>query len=415
MGKTVRLEGRTLTWARDRFAQYYRSTEIPPPLRFARREFAAFPFTTEAMMRRHAAFRTAEELHGFLARETPRHVYYSSAYYRHPDHPTMPGKEWLGADVVFDLDADHLRGAESLDYAGQLSLVRERVRALLDDFLFSDFGIDPARVLLVFSGGRGYHVHVQDDSFGSLTSPERRELVDYVTGAGFDARRVVATERGAPSAVPDDVEGGPGRRTSRPFSRLPAPDAPGWAGRTSRAVVALLERFDREGTDAAAAELVAAGLSPPKAKRLARLLVHDGVGRKVRDSLSLEVRKADLPPEFLEVVVARAAVEMQGETDAPVTTDIHRLIRLPGSLHGGTGFRVVPLAVDRLGEFDPFTAALPEVPATDRARVRVTENVRYPFPTAPLDLAAGDEPDLPGPVALFLVLRGEAELPPSPG
>ena len=174
----------------------------------------------------------------------------------------MPGKEWLGADVVFDLDADHLRGAESLDYAGQLSLVRERVRALLDDFLFSDFGIDPARVLLVFSGGRGYHVHVQDDSFGSLTSPERRELVDYVTGAGFDARRVVATERGAPSAVPDDVEGGPGRRTSRPFSRLPAPDAPGWAGRTSRAVVALLERFDREGTDAAAAELVAAGLPP---------------------------------------------------------------------------------------------------------------------------------------------------------
>jgi DNA primase small subunit len=415
MGKTVRLEGRTLAWARDRFARYYASADVAPPLRFARREFAAFPFTTETMMRRHAAFGTVGELHEFLRREAPRHVYYSSAYYRYPDHPTMPGKEWLGADVIFDLDADHLRGAEALDYAGQLALVRERVRALLDDFLFADFGIDPAHVQLVFSGGRGYHVHVQDESYWGLSSPERRELVDYVTGAGFDARRVVATERGSPSAVPDDDADGPGRRPTRAFARLPAPDAPGWAGRTSRAVVAMLERFDREGTDAAAAELVVAGLPKPKARRLAKLLVDDGVGRKVRESLSLDVRKSGLPPEFLDVVVARAAVEMQGETDAPVTTDIHRLIRLPGSLHGGTGFRVVPLGLDLLGEFDPFAAALPEVPLSDRTRVRLTETVRYPFPSSPLDLAAGDEREIPGPVALFLVLRGEAELPPSPG
>jgi DNA primase small subunit len=415
MGKTVRLEGRTLEWARDRFAHYYGEADIPPPLRFARREFAAFPFATETMMRRHAAFRTADEIRGFLAREAPRHVYYSSAYYRFPDHPTMPGKEWLGADVIFDLDADHLRGAEQRDYAGQLTLVRERVRSLLDDFLFADFGIDPARTQLVFSGGRGYHVHIQDEAFWSLTSPERRELVDYVTGAGFDARRVVANERGTAAAVPDDDSDAPSRRASRAFARLPPADAPGWAGRTSRAVVALLERFDREGSDAAARELVAAGLSPAKARRLAKLLVDEGAGRKVRETLSLEVRKGDLPPEFLDVVIARAAVEMQGETDAPVTTDIHRLIRLPGSLHGGTGFRVVPLAPERLGEFDPFVAALPPVPTTDRATVRVTEDVHYPFSDSPLDLAAGTERELPGPVALFLVLRGEAELPPSPG
>jgi len=415
MGKTVRLEGRPLTWARDRFAQYYASADVPPPLRFARREFAAFPFTTETMMRRHAAFGTAEELRDFLAREAPRHVYYSSAYYRYPDHPTMPGKEWLGADVIFDLDADHLRGAEALDYAGQLALVRERVRALLDDFLFGDFGVDPAKVTLVFSGGRGYHVHVQDESYWPLSSPERRELVDYVTGAGFDARRVISSDRGTATAVPEDDADGPSRRPGRAFARLPSPRAPGWAGRTSRAVVAMLERFDRNGKESATAELVAAGLTPNKARHLAKLLVEDGAGRKVRESLSLEVRSRDLPPEFLDVVIARAAVEMQGETDAPVTTDIHRLIRLPGSLHGGTGFRVVPVSPDRLTEFDPFSEALPKTPHADRATVRVTETVRYPFPAAPVDLHEGDERELPGPVALFLLLRGEEELLPSPG
>jgi DNA primase small subunit len=410
MGKTVRLEGRPLAWAKDRFARYYASSEVPPPLRFARREFAAFPFTTDTMMRRHAAFRSAEELQEFLAREAPRHVYYSSAYYRFPDHPTMPGKEWIGADVIFDLDADHLRGAEKLDYAGQLALVRERVRSLLDDFLFGDFGVDPSKVVLVFSGGRGYHVHVQDEAFWTLSSPERRELVDYVTGAGFDARRVIASERGPPAAAPDDDSGGPSRRPARAFARLPSPDAPGWAGRTSRAVASMLERFDREGKDAAAAELATAGLSVPKARRLAKLLVEEGAGRKVRESLSLEVRQRELPPEFLDVVVARAAVEMQGETDAPVTTDIHRLIRLPGSLHGGTGFRVVPVSPDRLLQFDPFVAAVPEVPASDVATVRATERVHHPFPSSPVDLAEGEERELPGPVALFLVLRGEAEL-----
>ncbi|MCI4325379.1 MAG: DNA primase small subunit PriS [Thermoplasmata archaeon] len=415
MGATVRLEGRDLAWAKDRFARYYATAVVPPPLRFARREFAAFPFTTETMMRRHAAFRTAEEFQAYLRREAPRHVYYSSAYYRVPDHPTMPGKEWLGADVVFDLDADHLRGAEKLDYAGQLTLVRQRVRDLLDDFLFGDFGIDPSKTRLVFSGGRGYHVHIQDESFWTLSSPERRELVDYVTGSGFDARRVISADRGAASNAPEDDGDGHSHRPGRAFSRLPPTDAPGWSGRTSRAVVAMLDRWSVAGTPAATSDLIAAGLSKSKARHLAKTLVDDGVGRKIRDSLSLEVREKDLPPEFLDAVVARAAVEVQGETDAPVTTDIHRLIRLPGSLHGGTGFRVTPIAFDALGAFDPFADALVGSTRDDRTTVVTSKDVEYPFPVEPVHAAAGTELELPSPVALFLVLRGEAALPPAPG
>jgi DNA primase small subunit len=415
MGTTVRLEGRALEWARDRFAEYYRATEIPPPAQFARREFAAFPFTTESMMRRHAAFRTAEEFRGFLARNPARHVYYSSAYYRYPDHPTMPGKEWLGADVVFDLDADHLRGAEALDYEGQLSLVRRRVRDLLDDFLFGDLGIDPARTQLVFSGGRGYHVHIQDEAFATLSSPERRELVDYVMGAGFDPQRAISADRGRPPTGPDGEDDGARARPGPAFARLPPPDAPGWAGRTTRAVLAVLERYDRAGAIAAAEDLASAGLTKGKARHLAKVLVTDGVGAKIRSSLSLEVRKGELPPEFFDAVVRRAALAVQGETDAPVTTDIHRLIRLPGSLHGGTGFRVVPLAFEQLDGFDPFASALPRAPAGATVGVRLVEEVHHPFPGGAVEGSPGTDLDLPSPVGLFLLLRGEAELRPAAG
>jgi DNA primase small subunit len=421
VGKTLALEGTNLEWARRQFARYYNSAAIAPPHRLARREFAAFPFTTETLMRRHATLRSPEEFHRFLRHETPRHVYYSSAYYRRPAEPTMSAKEWLGADLIFDLDSDHLRGAEALDYAGQLALVKSRLIALVDDFLFGDFGIDPDATSFVFSGGRGYHVHVRDDRFLPLTSPERRELVDYVLGTGFDPMMVVegrrADVRSGPTAASLEAEdeAGPARAKAPRTRTLAPPDAPGWPGRTTRALLDLLRRWEEQGTKAAAEEMASYGIPPVKARRYARMLIDQGGAAKIRAHLSLDVFRADLPAEFLEAVVARAAVEVQGETDAPVTTDIHRLIRLPNSLHGGTGFRVVPLRRDEIAGFDPFRDAL-ALPSDDsRVAVRYVDEARYPFPGGEVHAVPDGTDELPTPQALFLLLRGQAELRPSPG
>jgi DNA primase small subunit len=421
MARTVALDAPTLAWARARFADYYATTPLDPPARLARREFAAFPFATETIMRRHATLRTKEEFREFLAREVPRHVYYSSAYYRRPAEPMMAAKEWLGADLIFDLDSDHLRGAEALDYAGQLALVKSRLRDLVDDFLFRDFGIDPDATLLVFSGGRGYHVHVRDDRFLSLSSPERRELVDYVLGTGFDPRRAVDGRRadvraGATIAGADDADGGIGRARAAPRTWSLAPrDAPGWRGRTTRAVVAVLDRWEAGGVDVAAAEMARAGIPPARSRRWAKLLLEKGGAAKIRTSLTIDIFGRDHPAEFLERIVPLAAIEVQGETDAPVTTDVHRLIRLPGSLHGGTGFRVVPLRPEEIPGFDPFRDALLTSDASAPVPVTFTAEASYPFPGGGVRGRPGQDDELPTAQALFLVLRGEAVLRPSPG
>ena len=421
MGKTLTLEGPPLDWARAQFAHYYDTASIAPPHRLARREFAAFPFTTETMMRRHATLRTTEEFRRFLRQETPRHVYYSSAYYRRPAEPTMSAKEWLGADLIFDLDSDHLRGAESLDYAGQLELVKTRLIALVDDFLFGDFGIDSASTSFVFSGGLGYHVHVRDDRFLPLSSPERRELVDYILGTGFDPMMVIGWRRtdvrsGRTAAGADDEgdAGPPAGRAPRTRTLAP-PSAPGWQGRTTRSLLEVLRRWEEQGPAVAAQEMTSYGIPSAKARRYARLLIDQGGAAKIRSHLSLDVFRSDLPSEFLEAVVPRAAVEVQGETDAPVTTDIHRLIRLPNSLHGGTGFRVVPLGRDEISGFDPFRDAL--LPGYEGSRTSVTylEEARYPFPGGGIHAIPDGTDELPTPVALFLLLRGQAALRPSPG
>lgn len=413
MGRTVPLEGRELAWARARFADYYRATHLDPPVRFARREFAWFPFGAETGMRRHLALATQDGFRQLLERDVPRHVYYSSAYYRTPDHPKMDGKEWLGADVIFDLDADHLRQAAGRDYAGQLALVKEKARDLIDDFLAGDFGLGPESMRLVFSGGRGYHVHLFGEPFLALTSPERRELVEYIEGSGFDPADAILASRGRAEA-PDAEDEGPRRGPRRSFKSLYPLDAPGWRGRTARSVVRLLARWEAAGPAAAAEELERAGVERAKARTLARLLLKDGRSEAIRTRLSLDVFPRDVPRELLEVVLRQAAVEVQGETDAPVTTDIHRLIRLPGSLHGGTGFRVVPLTRERLDAFEPFRDA-PVPDGSARVDVELTAAVDYPFAPDAVRGAAGDVRSLTPSSALFLVLRGEASLRPGSG
>jgi len=58
-------------------------------------------------MLRHKGFRNVDALRSFLKTVVPSDVYYSSAYYERPEED-MRGKGWLGADLIFDIDADHI-------------------------------------------------------------------------------------------------------------------------------------------------------------------------------------------------------------------------------------------------------------------------------------------------------------------
>ena len=70
----------------------------------------------------------------------------------------MDSKHWAGADLIFDLDADHIiRGA----YDVMLTRVREETIKLLA-MLTNRLGFSEKQIEVVFSGGRGYHIHVKD-------------------------------------------------------------------------------------------------------------------------------------------------------------------------------------------------------------------------------------------------------------
>jgi len=160
-----------------RFRKYYDGETIEIPDRLSRREFG-FMFFDRTFVLRHIGFKTRKELKGYLVDNAPAHAYHSSAYYEKPDAPTMAEKSWMGADLVFDLDADHLKNAAEMTYPEMLAEVKRQIIRLIDDFISGDLGFDADKLKIVFSGGRGYHVHVLDPRVLNLGSHERREIVD---------------------------------------------------------------------------------------------------------------------------------------------------------------------------------------------------------------------------------------------
>ena len=93
--------------------------------------------------------------------------------------------------------------------------------------------------------------------------------------------------------------------------------------------------------------------------------------------------------------------------DEPVTTDIKRLIRLPTSLHGGSGFRVTPLSPGGLGDFDPLVDAVVFGTKGTLVDCSVQSSMKMLGNTYALEKSTINVPEA---LAVFLCCRGIAEI-----
>lgn len=392
----------TLAWVSHEFGRHYAASPPPLPSRFARREFG-FLWNGKKFFLRHTGFSSREAFHDFLVREAPHHAYYSTAYYKTPHAATMKEKEWLGADLIFDLDADHLPGGDKMSFAEQLAEVKKQARKLLHDFLLGDFGFDPDHVKIVFSGGRGYHFHVTDPRVLALDSAARREIVDYLSPNEL-VRQSIQEEWIVERSVHDAFG------HARKVKTVPPAVVGGWPGRLSKVLADYLESLAAMPHEAAVAELSQfKGIGPAKAKE-ALAAVTPALVQRLRTGAewqSAAESRFELPKGLQQEALVRALVDKvsvlaEGETDEPVTADVKRLIRLPGSLHGKTGLRVTPLTIDEFERFDPLqdAVALGDAPT----RVVVSKPTEVPLLGKPFTAQPGEQ-ELPLYAAMFVVLR----------
>jgi DNA primase small subunit len=396
-----------LDFIMQRFHDYYARSPPPPPERFGRREFG-FMFFDKTFVQRHLGFAKEADFHSFLRDRVPSHSYYSSAYYKDPGAEKMEDKTWLGADLIFDLDADHIPGAESLSYTEMLARVKQEMIRLLDDYILGDLGFEEHCLKVTFSGGRGYHAHVSDPRVQMLRSHERREIVDYIIGTDLNMDWLVP-ER----TVAEKRYGSTGRVQTIQTRILPSSSNGGWKGKLGRALPGFLDEL--ESTGAAGARARYSALGGEKQELVAAFyddLFGGPQGKRGGDLILQKGNLADLKdrhvPLFARLIEQDLRPRLAGEVDEPVTSDIKRLIRLPFSLHGKTGLRVQKMTRDELDNFDPLRDA---VPATlDDAPIKLKMMKRTEIKLKGERFFLEGDVEVPEFAALFLLCRREAEL-----
>lgn len=351
----------------DKFAEYYEknSSSILAPLLIERREFGVILFR-ERIMLRHKGFDNVDVLRSFLKATVPLDVYYSSAYYERPEEE-MGKKGWLGADLIFDIDADHIPTpcAKAHDtwvcnnckatgkgvppekcpscgeqkfgektWACEVCLGSAKAETMkLIDILMKDFGFSAREVSVGFSGHRGYHVHIESSEVRELDQMARKEIVDYLVGIGLETKFHGLEEQG--------------ERRSRILAGPDLYDL-GWRGRIARGTYEFLLTATREELEKAGLKKTAIDAVVKNRKVLIESWKEKGPWGKIKGIGAESWRK-----------MAQYGVEKQSvKIDTVVTTDIHRLIRLTNTLHGKTGLKKIDVPVTGIEHFDPFRSAI---------------------------------------------------------
>ncbi len=399
----------TKAFIKAKFSEYYdkNSVSIQPPTSMEKREFG-FLLLKEKVMLRHKSFKDADELRNFLKRLVPSNVYYSSAYYERPEEG-MEEKGWLGADLIFDIDADHIptpcakthdtwictnckttgRGTppekcptcneqkfEEKAWPCEVCLESAKKETIkLIDILTRDFGLTTKEMGLGFSGHRGYHLHVESKEISTLDSISRKEIVDYIVGIGLEPKLHGLTIMSGPNL--DDL---------------------GWKGRIARGTYEYLLTATPE-------QLRKIGLPKGAIQGLSEHKEHILKSWKSKGPWAM-IRGVSL--ESWSKIVEQAAVKQASKIDTVVTTDIHRLIRLTNTLHGKTGLKKTETPIAAIEEFDPLESAVafPHDTATvfvsEAPKFKIGNNFHGPYKNKKVEL--------PMAAALFLLCKGAAEI-----
>ncbi|UCF45363.1 MAG: hypothetical protein JSW44_01650, partial [Candidatus Bathyarchaeota archaeon] len=291
-------------------------------------------------MLRHKGFESVKDLKLFLSEAVPSDVYHSSAYYENPE-ADMDKKGWLGADLVFDIDADHiptscnkkhdewtckgcgLRGKgiapencskcggqkfETKTWSCELCLNSAKEETIkLFDILEDDFGFSNKEIHVFFSGHRGYHIHVENDAIKTLGAMARKEIVDYVSGLGLSI---------------------PGRERKSPKTKIKSKHFFlhdfAWNKRLKHGIRNFIRTATKEDLRNTGLRKVTIDIILSNKELILRRCIDEGFWDSFKGIDDKKWKK-----------IAKYVKDGQSaKIDTVVTTDIHRLIRLNGTLHG---------------------------------------------------------------------------------
>lgn len=404
---------RSIAFVKDMFREYYTTDFTPNQISMLeKREFGFALF--EGWMLRHKSFNNIGELELFLCETVPQHAYVSGAYYEDPQ-AEMEKKGWLGADLIFEIDADHITtpcnkihdewtckqcglsgkgivpekcpacGGERFDdrtWICEVCLASAKLETIkLLDMLTRDFGFHEKEIRTFFSGHRGYHVHVESETVETLDSIARKEIVDYVSGLGLETAL-------------HGLDGNDPRDLSEKDS--------GWRGRITKGMHSFI-------LNAGPDDYKNIGLEKHSAASIIRAITNNkgAILSSLSGSQTWRAVKG-IGIETWKRIIEHSAKQQIANIDTVVTTDTHRLIRLTDALHGKTGLKKVEFPAGTIDAFDPFKSAIAfkggatTVFVSNAPEFRLGDETFGPY--------QNQKVDLPTAAAMLLICKKRAEV-----
>lgn len=420
-----------ITYLKRLFQAYYKekTQELPNISLFEKREFGFIPWEKKTYMKRHMSFINLDDLRSYLINEVPRHVYSSGSIYLQPDNIEMNEKKYRGCDLIFDIDVDHFytpcKNDHDLWYCMEcgktgngmlkicpnckkpklktlawicedcLSIAKRELMKLIYGFLIPDFGISIDKMKIAFSGHRGYHLKIEDDEIRNLTSEDRREIANYVSGHNISLDILGLT------TVNNIIYGLMGKNI-------------GWSEKIIMKIIEILQNYSDSKIELL---LTKFGLNKDTIKSFLN---------SKNDFLQLISQNEDnmwniegFGIKNWSLLLYGIIGEIGAEIDEPVTIDIHRLIRYPGSLHGKTGFKVQELFADDLDDFNPLNELNERLdPIVFKSKKQINQKLEVIENTIPSikikgekfgPFPKGEKIEVPHYFAVFLLCKGVAK------
>ena len=288
---------------RGHYFKHHDLVEIPSEM--ASREFGYIPFG--GGMVRHLSFKSGGELFAELVKQAPSSVYCSNAVYERPTLQ-MDEKGWKGAELIFDIDADAIPTTCKARHTWWFCSNCHR----------GGMGTKPAKC----PGCQDQtveQVHWSCRECLNATKEHVKRLVDFLQDDfGIDRQDIqlyFSGNRGYHAHVDDE--------------RFDAADP------QMRAEIANYIR--------------GRGLN---LKVQDRVTSHVELGWSRRTSLFLaKATEGNSRPKRNQKLTNHIIATNAALIDESVTTDIHRVFRMPGTLHGSSG--LLKMRIESLEKFDP--------------------------------------------------------------
>lgn len=403
---------------KERFRRFYASNEIKSIPHVEMREFGIGAFGKK-IAKRHIGFSSNEELNFFLRSEVPFFISCSPAYYKDPEARPMESKGLIGSDLIYEFDVSDVDSDCKQDHdfwmcencgktygaatescsscGGKLAqfkfpcekCIEETKRQtfrllniLSDELSFGSISVN-------FSGNAGYHVHVRDARIKNFSQDARLAIVDYLTGEGFSFEK-----------------------SGFDFENLLCPKINEVAGIRKRVLDRMIGFILEQNADWLF-QYGCISLSTSQ-KRSGKMLVGHIVQN--RQKLVSQIQKGLLPSFKSESVassfwksLAEMALRMESlPIDRQTSADIYKIVRVPDTLHGSTGFIAKTISIDYLRDFNPFDHALAF--SDDQIKVFISKAPEFKIKGAKFGPFEKEEVELPENAAVYLIAKGVGKI-----